>query len=377
MRIAHFLSDSKFVDEHINKYIESDFINDYFYLKREYNYTGINRDIVNFLPPESEEYTDIINNIEKYDIVILYYLNPDKSRFIEAIKHSNVKIIWSFYGVEIYGLSSFREKVLSEITLNALKKIDNKLDVAKIKVLIVRFINKFRKKKPKVQWIQKSCERIDYFLWYNKFEYDFLNEQLGNILPPFIQAPLNISMEDVVPNKDKQNSILIGNSAAYYNNHLDALAILKANNFDGTISLPFSYGKNLGYEAYVKKYLAQLGLKINLIETFVGYEDYIKFVNSHAAAVYPSFRQMGLGNIFIAVRCGLKVYLSEKNPTLYWLRDKGMKIYSIEQDFEKDLINYNLKLDLAYIELNNAIYTTMVGKKNNLVLFEEFYTISK
>ena len=107
------------------------------------------------------------------------------------------------------------------------------------------------------------------------------------------------------------------------------------------------------------------------------YSEYITFINRHKAAVYPSYRQMGLGNIFIGIRCGLKIYLSDKNPTLKWLGEKGMKIYSIEQDLSKDLIKNNLTLEPAHIALNNKIYTSMVSAKQDKLLFNQFRNMIK
>ena len=377
MKIAHFFNNNKFVDKHIKKYIECDFENDFFYLNNENNYSGSHKDKVVYLPPESEAYNSIINRIETYDIVILYYLNSDKFRLIEAIKDSKVKIIWSFYGAEIYGLPEFRQHTLSEKTQKALKRISYKINFAKLRMLIGRYLNKFKKKKTKIHWLQRSCQRIDYFLWYNEFEYELLNKHMGQILPTFMEAPLNNALDKVEPEPNKENSLLIGNSASYYNNHLDALDILATNRYKGKVSLPFSYLKNDNYVALIEKYALRSGLAFKIIDEFMTYAEYITFINRHKAAVYPSYRQMGLGNIFIGIRCGLKIYLSDKNPTLKWLREKGMKIYSMEQDLSNDLIKNNLALEPAHIALNNKIYTSMVSAEQDKLLFNQFRNIIK
>ena len=372
MKIAHFFNNNKFVDKHIKKYIECDFENDFFYLNNENNYSGSHKDKVVYLPPESEAYNSIINRIETYDIVILYYLNTDKFRLIEAIKHSKVKIIWSFYGAELYSLPSIRLKMLSENTQLVLKDELSKSNSESIKNVFRWLLSPFRNKRTNHQWIKKSCKRIDYFLWYNEFEYEILNKYMGQILPTFMEAPLNNALDKVEPEPNKENSLLIGNSASYYNNHLDALDILATNRYKGKVSLPFSYLKNDNYVALIEKYALRSGLAFKIIDEFMTYSEYITFINRHKAAVYPSYRQMGLGNIFIGIRCGLKIYLSDKNPTLKWLKEKGMKIYSMEQDLSSDLIKNNLALEPAHIALNNKIYTSMVSAKQDKLLFNKF-----
>lgn len=377
MKIAHFFNNNKFVDKHIKKYIECDFENDFFYLNNENNYSGSHKDKVVYLPPESEAYNSIINRIETYDIVILYYLNTDKFRLIEAIKHSKVKIIWSFYGAELYSLPSIRLKMLSENTQLVLKDELSKSNSESIKNVFRWLLSPFRNKRTNHQWIKKSCKRIDYFLWYNEFEYELLNKHMGQILPTFMEAPLNNALDKVEPDPNKENSLLIGNSASYYNNHLDALDILATNGYKGKVSLPFSYLKNDNYVALIEKYAVRSGLAFKIIDEFMNYAEYIKFINRHKAAVYPSYRQMGLGNIFIGIRCGLKIYLSDKNPTLKWLREKGMKIYSMEQDLSNDLIKHNLTLEPAHVALNNNIYTSMVSAKQDKLLFNQFRNMIK
>ena len=377
MKIAHFFNNNKFVDKHIIKYIECDFENDFFYLNNENNYSGSHKGKVVYLPPESEAYNSIINRIETYDIVILYYLNSDKFKLIEAIKHSKVKIIWSFYGAELYSLPSIRLKMLSENTQLVLKDELSKSNSESIKDVFRWLLSPFRNKRTNHQWIKKSCKRIDYFLWYNEFEYEILNKYMGQILPTFMEAPLNNALNEVEPDPNKENSLLIGNSASYYNNHLDALDILATNRYKGKVSLPFSYLKNDNYVALIEKYALRSGLAFKIIDEFMTYSEYITFINRHKAAVYPSYRQMGLGNIFIGIRCGLKIYLSDKNPSLKWLREKGMKIYSMEQDLSNDLIKNNLTLEPAHIALNNKIYTSMVSAKQDKLLFNQFRNMIK
>src|SRR5690606_32440890 len=108
MKVAHVMSDEKFIDKHIIKYASCDFHNTFLYLKDEDRYEGVNREDLHYVKPNSTAYFHLIDNIDQYDILILYYLNWEKLDLLEAIYRSEIKIIWSFYGVELYDLPDIR-----------------------------------------------------------------------------------------------------------------------------------------------------------------------------------------------------------------------------------------------------------------------------
>jgi dTDP-N-acetylfucosamine:lipid II N-acetylfucosaminyltransferase len=61
------------------------------------------------------------------------------------------------------------------------------------------------------------------------------------------------------------------------------------------------------------------------------------------AAVFNSYRQMAMGNIFALLNNGTKVYLNAQNVIYHWFVTFGLKIYTIE-DFKVDLKSGNLEL---------------------------------
>src|SRR5690606_20691484 len=134
----------------------------------------------------------------------------------------------------------------------------------------------------------------------------------------------------------KRDSMILGNSASPYNNHLEAIRLLERLNYKGKLFVPFSYGRKKRYVKYIKQICSRSSLDITLFEDFVNGEEYIQKLNGFKLAVFPSYRQMGLGNIFISVRCGMKIYLSQRNPTFNWLIGEGFHIYSIERNLEED-----------------------------------------
>lgn len=375
MKVAHIFSDEKFVDKHIIKYGGCDFLNDYFYMKSVNSYNGVNKLRVKYVRPGSSEYLSLVEDIDQYDILILYFLTIDKIQLVEDIWSSKVKIVWSFYGAELYSLPTLKYEFLSDETQRAMGIRCGNINWGKAKDFLRLGVYSLKGQKTMEALVRKACKRIDYFLWYNKFEYDYLNERMGRILPPFMQSTLNNRMENVTPNPNKNNSIVVGNSCNPFNNHLDAIELFRKSKYKGKVVMPFSYGNRPRYSKKVKKVALRSGLDIDFIESFVTYETYIDNLNKHSAAVYPSFRQMGLGNIFIAVRCGLKIYLSKNNPTLTWLQQKGMKIFTIEGDLWNDVQAGRLMLNSVDMSLNNLVYDTLVDSINDKLFFKELRNI--
>src|SRR5690606_32435006 len=113
MKVVHILSDEKFIDKHINKYDKSGFENFYIYLRSNYAYTVAHTDKVIYIEPKSSSYFKLIDEIDHYDIVILYFLQRDKLKFIKDLGASKIIVIWSFYGAELYSLPQLRYKMLS------------------------------------------------------------------------------------------------------------------------------------------------------------------------------------------------------------------------------------------------------------------------
>jgi hypothetical protein len=81
------------------------------------------------------------------------------------------------------------------------------------------------------------------------------------------------------------------------------------------------------------------------------YESYFDLVGGAKAAVFNCYRQMAMGNIFEFLNSGIKIYLSNHNIIYQWLKDLGLKIFTIEE-FVSDLESDNLELSSEDKERN-------------------------
>lgn len=370
MKILHVLSEAKFVDLHVAKFKQSGFIDKFVYLNAEFDYNGLNSNLLDYYPTTDSGYSDLISIFDDYNLIILYYLNLDKLLLLSRLQAPYPKIIWSFYGAELYGLPTINSQFLSKWTKRYLYKSSPQAFIRAFKVGLRPIVRTF-KGMPSADFLLKSqLHKIYRFNWYNKYEYGFLNSLMQYKLPPFIEA----SVSHIIPKqenaKKEQIKILIGNSGSYYNNHVDILVLLNNVRFNSPVTIPLSYGATNEYKNYIENISKKGNYEVNILEKMMPYKEYVQLLNEHSVAIFPSYRQMGLGNIFIGIQCNLKIYLSNRNPTFEWLKSKGIKVFSIENELADDLINKNLILDEADQSYNHEAYFNLVNEKNDRRYFE-------
>ncbi len=183
----------------------------------------------------------------------------------------------------------------------------------------------------------------------------------------------SINQIDTITNNNKTDSksnlqVLIGHSFAAYLNHEKALNNLKKYAGKVDIHLPLSYG--CGGTAYAEK-IEKLAISIFGSENVYVYKDcmeterYIKLLNDIDIAIFDMKFQATLGNIFILLYMGKKLYtqidgivgkgLSSENLVIYDANDIG-KITFVEfatNDNIKANVDYAYKrLDEKHIASN-------------------------
>ena len=79
---------------------------------------------------------------------------------------------------------------------------------------------------------------------------------------------------------------------------------------------------------------------------------------------------MGLGNVVMCIRSGVKIYLSEKNPIYEWFKNNELLVYSIDSDLRNDILTDNLQLNQDEI-VKNKVNWNKLGNKQNKEQFAE------
>lgn len=125
--------------------------------------------------------------------------------------------------------------------------------------------------------------------------------------------------------------ILIGNSAAVTNNHLDALKLLeKFKEEDFKLIVPLSYGGTQSYIDEVIQYGKDtFGDKFVPILDYMSLDEYQNMMTDIKIAMFPLHRQQAMGNINFLIRCGIKVYLYQGEPLERYYCSLGIKTYHL------------------------------------------------
>lgn len=356
-KIIHIHSDFKFIYLS-NEFSSKLFTNTIIYFGKITDYYGpLKKDVI-FLKWSITDLNKTIRMCNQFDMVVLYDLNLLKC-YIANRLNPGVKIIWRFFGLELY--SKMPDHVFSSLTRAVLGDQKER----NFKSHIFRLLSKSKQliKYQSTYEIEftKALKRVNYFVGVSDMEYQFLKSK-WNKLPPFLQWPLS-QIKPGINQSEKSNQLILGNNRSAYNNHLDILEILtkcKCNS-DIKFLLLFNYGQNNAYANSVREQASAFG-NIEILEEFLSFEEFTKLYLTSSAFVMNGHRQMALGNIFEALKYNVKIYLNEKNIIYHWLINEGFKIFSIN-DLLRDLNNNQI----------NLTYNEVLFNQNNLKIFVEKY----
>nr|MBA4168449.1 TDP-N-acetylfucosamine:lipid II N-acetylfucosaminyltransferase [Chitinophagaceae bacterium] len=143
------------------------------------------------------------------------------------------------------------------------------------------------------------------------------------------------------------DGIFVGNSNTSTSNHIDAFSFIhKIRSEKRKILVPLSYGGDYFYKIAVlaagKRYF---GLDFQPMRHFLDRTAYTERMAECKTAVFMHIRQQAIGNIFIALWLGLKVFVLKTNPCFDHFESKGIAIYPIDESLGIEF-NSPLSMDL-------------------------------
>lgn len=158
-----------------------------------------------------------------------------------------------------------------------------------------------------------------------------------------------------IKNKDFPIRILLGNSATKENQHVEVFEILrKYEDEQIEIVCPLSYGD----EQYRDEVIAQ-GEKIWRdkflpLTEFMDKDEYIKLLATCDVAIFNNNRQQAMGNIWILINLGKKIFMRDDTPMWTYFRNLGVNIFNINKIQNLTLEQF-VEYDLKKINQNYAI----------------------
>ena len=356
MIIYHIHTDPKFINDSLHFDFE-DYNNTIVYfgnsadVKNQTSYPFI------CIPNTLNVVTKISKICKDAQMVVLYDLNTEKIALANKLS-KEVKILWRFFGHELYGRT--QKDFLSDNSLELLKQQKTSF----FNKIRISFLYRFKRSIQIVLFnynydFEQAVKRIDIFLCLFEEEFKLLNTTFKD-LPEFVQIPIfktEIKLDSHKYTKNK-NTLIIGNSRNVYNNHLDILEITQKHK-NLNLVLPFSYGTKSIYSKKVAEIAESQNIKV--IKDFMPYDAYVSLLKNSAALVSNSYRQMAVGNILIAIRYGMKLYLNKKNSVYKVLKNHSLYVFTIE-DLKHDISLKNLSLSKNEVVHNSEVYNILCKK---------------
>ncbi len=385
MNILHFASDSIFLDGVVSVWNKvADCKNRYIIVEnpsiRKCGFKYVHQGCVEILSLY-EVKKILYDNVKLYDIVILHNLYVLPFAVIKTIP-SDKSVVWFSWGFDIYE-NAYPAKPLI--------KVDHLLGVKTSKLnfeIQKKLRNKFRNILLKLYarlWkfesytkFKSAIHRIDYYSGVIPAEYDALCKceffRAEKLIYNYISVPSVFEEEEIFTYKKEETAkdILVGNSGSYTNNHLEIFEFLsKCDLKDRRIISPLSYGDR----HYIKEIVAGgynfFGNNFVPLKNFMPICEYKQYLSSCSIAIYAHERQQALGNIYLSLWEGRKVYLSARSLVFNYLKELGLKLYSIQDELNER----SLDEKLSYEEIiNNRKIIAMnfslqaVIKKSEMIL---------
>ncbi|MBN1386946.1 MAG: TDP-N-acetylfucosamine:lipid II N-acetylfucosaminyltransferase [Bacteroidales bacterium] len=198
---------------------------------------------------------------------------------------------------------------------------------------------------------------------FNYFrERNLISEKCRHI--PFAYYPLEFIMQGNESATVNGNNILLGNSASFTNNHLEALDILRRMDTGiRKIVAPLSYG-NSRYADYIQdKGTELLGENFIPLRKFMPLNEYTSIIRGCGITIMNHYRQQAEGNILTMLWLGSKVYLNESNTFYQYLKRVGAVIFSMEKDFSEGNLSALENLSHNEIKHNRDILKKEIGEE--------------
>lgn len=385
MKIIHFINDEKFIDAAMSFFDDVGCENTFICIVSSLPYDLLyikNKSRVNLVL--DNDVLNILHNVEVYDMVCFHSLPITWYKYVLEVPKEK-EVMWSSFGFDIYypmgGCPAIHNmEIYKPITKKLYGSQRTSLfgllkTIVKWSVLPIRqyriYSNNKKKREELINFQTQVVQRIDFCSTILQSEFALIKDRLKvgiKYYPsPYISRNINIVKVDV----DKENAdyILVGNSADPSNNHLDVLRLISKRKINNKIYMPLAYGNGKN-----KLYLIELFAnndKYIIQDTFVARDEYDKILKKCRVAVMGHTRQQAIGNILYFLAHGLKVFLYRESITYKFFKEKGVYVFSIEDDLcqeeiDAPLEDFKMDFNIRFV-LSNWDYDERVSMVRNII----------
>lgn len=284
-------------------------------------------------------------DFSSYTHIIAHYLTMDMIDFIKSAP-IDVHVCWEVYGADLYNQflepNGFKLYYTDPVRYDKYRVFRRylpylfklALEVKGYKYQFNFQINKqFKYISHRINSIQHCCyydaALIEQYASRKIYSYEVFNYSLSEVLGKLKDTPFFDG-----------DTIMVGNSASYSNNHLYVLNFLKRMDLKDELrfTLVLSYGGSKQYVSEVENaYKSSFPQKVEVLTSYLPLQVYNQIFLKVRSMIMSAWRQESIGTIIMGFYLGVKVFMSERSPLYKWFVDCGFKVFAIETAKEEDL----------------------------------------
>jgi len=336
--ILHIADDEKFIDSVIEIFetvapgnniylINHPSVDSLHYIK----YRGLGLYVFNY---NSTKYKEVINR--PFNAVIFHGLWGYKYELVNQFS-DNIHLHWISWGFDLYFIPPLLRNLLlpetRRIHFNELKRKDKIIQkLAMDYARLWNVLNMFRYGELSDYYkLKKALKRIHSISTVVENEYLLVQRYLTKKISylPFRYGSIEQFGKGIYNEICTEDCILIGNSATYSGNHLDAFQVLCQTKISNPVYVPLSYGDKHYGQLIAEQGKQLFGEKFHPLFDFIPLDEYNQILKKCGIVVMNYVRQQAMANIIVALWLGARIYLRPENPVYQFLCQNDFKIFDI------------------------------------------------
>ena len=269
---------------------------------------------------------------QKYDLVVFHSLDISIYPELKSVPKS-IPTVWLGWGYDYYDVLPGDAPLL----LKATQALYSHLVEARPRQILFRFIKKIMGGYDQSVGKIRAIEKVTIFCPVLPEEYEIVrNARRWRHFPKF--APWNYgTIEDNFIKGFEGESvtgdaILVGNSATFTGNHLEAFELLRRLKMSGRqIVVPLSYGNKELATFLIDKGKEYFANEFESLTDFMPIEEYVAIIKRCGYVIMNHVRQQAVGNIVIMLYLGARVFIRKENPVYDFFKQSGVILSAVQE----------------------------------------------
>lgn len=155
------------------------------------------------------------------------------------------------------------------------------------------------------------------------------------------------------------NRVMIGHSAYYSSNHLDAIQKVRELGYRGEVYIPLAYGLKWCKEEIYQYAKETFGEQVAFLDNPVALESYLKDLLKCSALILNTRKQEACGTLVTSLYLGMRIFLNKEGMLYAFAKEQGFCVFSLE-DMTKE--NVNTPLQPQQVAHNRCKLEQVYGK---------------